>query len=191
MKTWQITSPAEMPEYPANAPPHPFRINLGSLLPQSIGYKREFPLEYSKIQLDDDLTLTEFIGLVTANRTPQGILIQGDFEGKLALDCVRCLKLFDYTLQWEITELYVFNRRNATEDDLILPDNAGIDLGELIQEEAHLDRPFNPVCKEGCLGLCQICGTDLNLDDCGHEDIPPEEPPEDENSPFAGLKDLI
>ena len=74
---------------------------------------------------------------------------------------------------------------------MILPDNAEIDLTEFIQEEAHLDVPFNPICKENCLGLCQICGIDLNLGDCGHEEIPPEEPPEDENSPFAGLKDLL
>lgn len=180
-----------MPKLPTTAQPHPFRINLGSLLPQSIGYKREFPFEYAEIQIDEVFALNEFKGLVTASRTPQGILLQGIFEGKIDLDCVRCLKPYDHTLRWEITELYVFNNRNASEDDLILPDNAEVDLSEFIQEEAHLDLPFNPVCKEDCLGLCQICGTDLNLGDCRHQDIPQEEPPKDENSPFAGLKDLL
>ena len=180
-----------MHKMPINAPPHPFRLNLGSLLPQSIGYKREFPFEYSTIQLDEAVALNNFKGLVIASRTPQGLLVQGEFEGKIALDCVRCLKPYNHTLQWEITELYVFNSRNASEDELILPDNAEVDLSEFIQEEAHLDLPFNPICKEDCLGLCQICGTDLNLGDCGHDDLPQEEPAEDENSPFSGLKDLL
>lgn len=175
-----------------NTPRHPFRLNLGFFLPQSIGYRHDFPFEFDEIQLAEDFNLRHFDGTVTVSRTPQGLLAQGVFEGDLELECARCLKHYEHRLHWEMTELYVFNREDTAEDDLILPDNAQIDIEEFVREDALLDVPYNPICKEGCQGLCQVCGTDLNLGDCGHEDLPEEEPDEDGlASPFAGLKDLL
>ncbi len=173
-----------------NTPRHPFRLNLGFFLPQTPGYRHDFPFEYDEVQLGEDFALRNFDGTVTVSRTPLGLLLQGVFEGDLTLECVRCLKDYEHRLHWEMTELYVFNHRDASDEDLVLPDNTQVDLEEFIREDSLLDVPINPICKEGCQGLCQVCGTDLNLSDCGHEDLPPEEPDEFSNSPFAGLKDL-
>ncbi|MBT3338537.1 MAG: DUF177 domain-containing protein [Anaerolineae bacterium] len=172
-----------------NTPRHPFRLNLGFFLPQSIGYRHDFPFAYEEIELGKDFLLRKFEGTVTVSRMPQGLLLQGLFEGDFELECVRCLKPYQHRLHSELTELYVFNRRDASDDDLILPDNAQVDLDEFIREDAEVDIPFHPICKEDCEGLCQVCGTDLNLGDCGHDELPPEEP-DDSISPFAGLKDL-
>ena len=171
---------------------NPFILRLGSFLPQTAGYKREYPFKYPKIQLADNFLLHQFEGLITVTRTPQGLLIQGNFEARHQLQCVRCLNNYDHLLSWELTDLYIFNRRDATKEDLILPDNAQIDLTESIKEEAQLDIPINPICKEDCQGLCQICGANLNEGDCGHADLLLEKnTDEEENSPFAGLKDLL
>ena len=172
---------------------HPFRLKLGSLLPQTAGYKREYPFEFSKIELENDFTLYQLDALISATRTQQGVIIQGKFEGKIKLECVRCLKEYDHILEWDITELYAFDRRDiSSEEELILPDNAEIDLSEFITEEAQLEVPINPVCRENCQGLCQTCGANLNEGDCGHEELPQtEDSDEAEHSPFAGLKDLL
>ncbi len=173
-----------------NTSHHPFRLNLGFFLPQTPGYRHDFPFSFDEIELGENFTLRDFDGTVTVSRTPQGLLVQGVFEGDQTLECVRCLKDYEHRLRWEMTELYVFNRREASEEDLILPENALIDIEEFVREDAQLDVPLNPICKEDCQGLCQVCGTDLNLGDCGHEDLPPEEPGEFADSPFAGLRDL-
>ena len=174
-----------------NTPRHPFRLNLGFFLPQTVGYRHDFPFEFDEIQLAEDFTLHKFDGTVTVSRTPQGLLLQGVFEGNLNLECVRCLKTYAHRLRWEMIELYAFNRDSATEDDLLLPENAQIDIEEFVREDALLDIPINPICAEDCQGLCQVCGADLNFGDCGHEDPPEEEPDEEEfDSPFAGLEDL-
>ena len=171
---------------------NPFILKLGAFLPQTAGYSREFPFEQSKIQLAEDFSLRQFEGLVTATRTQQGLLLQGNFEGELELECVRCLKKYTHLLEWELTQLYALNHRDASEDELVLPDNAQIDISEFIEEEAQLDVPSNPVCKNACQGLCQTCGADLNKGDCGHEELPQvEDSDETEHSPFAGLKDLL
>lgn len=172
-----------------NTPRYPFRLKLGFFLPQSVGYFHEFPFEFDHIRFDEEFSLDNFEGTVTANRTPQGLLLVGEFSGDTELECVRCLKTYTHRLNWEMTELYVFNRENVDEDNHLLPDNAEIDIEEFVFEDAQLDIPINPICKDDCQGLCQVCGADLNKGDCGHKDAPENDeiPP---NSPFAGLKDL-
>jgi uncharacterized protein len=171
---------------------HPFILKLGSFLPQSAGYKREFSFEQTEIALAEDFILHQLEGTVTATRTQQGLLLQGNFTGYVQLQCVRCLENYNHPLNWELLELYVFNRRDALKDDLILPDNAQVDISEFIREEALLDIPINPICKPDCQGLCQICGTNLNQNDCEHQDTQADAETEPENtSPFAGLKDMF
>lgn len=169
---------------------NPFILNLGFLVAQDIGESHDFPFELEKVDFNDNFSLSDFNGNLSVSRTPQGLLLHGNFEGKLSLECVRCLKNYDHLLEWEITELYVFNGENATEDDLIFPRNARVDIRKIMSDEAQLKIPINPICKPDCQGLCQICGTDLNLGDCEHQDIPQEEN-EQSASPFAGLKDLL
>ncbi len=165
-------------------PRRPFRLNVGFIVHQEVGYKREFPFEFEQVQISDDLDLRQFKGAATIGRTPQGLIVQANFSAETSLECVRCLNNFDYNLKWNLTELYAFNKKSVSESDLILPDDAHIDLQPLIREYALLEVPIKPICKPTCKGLCAECGEDLNLTDCGHKDIA-------EESPFSALKDLL
>ena len=171
-------------------PRYPFRLNLGFFLPQDIGYSHDFPFEFEHIEFTKTFSIRNFDGIVTGSRTPQGVILQGDFSGEADLECARCLKAYTHNLHWEMTELYVFKRENVDDDNYLLPFNAEIDIEEFVREDAQLDVPINPVCKDGCLGLCQVCGADLNLGDCGHEEMQDDEDDDLASSPFAGLKDL-
>jgi uncharacterized protein len=165
-------------------PRRPFRLNVGFIVHEEVGYKHEFPFEYEQIQIADDLDLRHFEGVATIGRTPQGLIVQADFSAETTLECVRCLNEFEYGLNWNLTELYAFNKKSVSESGLILPDSAYIDLQPLIREYALLEIPIKPVCKPTCKGLCAVCGQDLNIADCGHKDIA-------EESPFSALKDLL
>ncbi|MGA2489045.1 MAG: DUF177 domain-containing protein [Anaerolineales bacterium] len=164
-------------------PRHPLRLNVGFLLNATIGTSREFNFDYATIHLGDDLTLREFIGTARFSRTPQGLLLQGEFKAETDLECVRCLEMFPQFLKWSVTDLYAFNRRNMTESGLLVPEHGQIDLEPLLREYALLEFPISPVCKPDCKGLCPVCGENLNKIDCGHHPEP--------DSPFAVLKDLL
>jgi uncharacterized protein len=43
-----------------------------------------------------------------------------------------------------------------------------IDVAPALREQILLSLPPAPLCKDDCQGLCQSCGQDLNLADCGH-----------------------
>jgi uncharacterized protein len=165
-------------------PRHPFRLNVGFIVHQEVGYKREFPFEFEQIQISDDLDLRHFEGITAIGRTPQGLFVQADFSAETDLECVRCLNDFTHQLNWNLTELYAFNEKSVTDSELILPDDAHINLQPLIREYALLEMPINPTCRPDCKGLCSVCGQDLNQRDCGHKEII-------DDSPFSALKDLL
>jgi uncharacterized protein len=171
---------------PMPSPKKPFRINVGFIAHEEIGRSHDFPFEFDKIIFGEDegFELRNFEGLVNISRTPQGLFVQTEFSGEATLQCVRCLTNYDESLSWEISELYAFDKRSETESGLILPDDAHIDLAELIREFALLEVPISPICKPDCQGLCIECGQNLNEQDCGHKPIQPD-------SPFSKLKDFL
>jgi uncharacterized protein len=164
-------------------PRHPLRLNVGLLIKSPIGTSRDFNFEYVKMQLGDDLTVSGFAGMARFDRTPQGLLLQGDFEAAADLECVRCLDTFSHPLKWAFTDLYAFDKSNITDSGLLVPENGQIDMEPLLREYALLEFPISPVCKPKCKGLCPVCGENLNKADCGHRPEP--------NSSFAALKDLL
>ena len=164
-------------------PRKPFRINVGFIIHEEVGYSHEFPFEIEEVKIED-LELENFIGKVDIGRTPQGLVVQGNFSADTTLECVRCLKDFQESLDWEITELYAFTKKSVSESELLLPEDAHIDLAPLIREYALLEVPIKPLHDPDCKGLCIECGQDLNVKDCGHSQGK-------DDSPFATLKDLL
>lgn len=145
-----------------NQPRYPLRFNVGFLLNQSVGTYRDIHFEYPEIVLKPDLKLTDLTGVARVGRTPQGILVHGDFQGKVPAECVRCLTDFEQPLHATFDELYAFDERSVTESGLVLPEDANIDLEPLAREYLLIEVPISPVCKPDCEGLCSICGANLN-----------------------------
>jgi uncharacterized protein len=165
-------------------PRRPFRLNVGFIIHEEVGSSHEFPFEFDELQIADDLELHNFSGKANVGRTPQGLLVTGDFSGETTLECVRCLRAFSQPLAWDMTELYAFKEKSLSESGLLVPEDAQIDLQPLIREYALLEVPIKPLCKPDCRGLCPMCGQDLNFRDCGHRQ-------DDGESPFSPLKDLL
>src|SRR4030095_6456230 len=164
-------------------PRKPFRINVGFIVHEEIGYTSEFQFDVAKAIIED-LELRNITGFVHVGRTQQGLVVQGPFSGETTLECVRCLKDFSQPLTWEITELYAFSKDAVSELGMILPESAQIDLAPLLREYALLEVPISPIHNPDCKGLCIECGQDLNIKDCGHDQHPDE-------SPFSELKNLL
>ena len=41
-----------------------------------------------------------------------------------------------------------------------------LDLTEMTRQYAIADMPMKPLCRAECLGLCVVCGNDLNWQQC-------------------------
>lgn len=154
------------------SPRKPFRLNVGFLVHEEIGYTHDFPFEFDEISMGEDVEIRDFRGSARIGRTPQGLIVQGQFAGEMMLECSRCLAQFWRPITWGLTELYAFNKKAVSDSGLLVPDDAQIDLEPLLREYALLEVPINPVHKPDCRGLCPTCGENLNVRDCGHH--PPQ-----------------
>jgi uncharacterized protein len=165
--------------------PHsPLRLNVGFVVAQSAGFSRDFPFDLPKLNIPPDLRVNGLTGTVRATRTPQGILLQGEFKALICLECVRCLTDFQQSLMFNFTELYAFSQRYVTDSGLIMPETGIIDLTPVLREYILLEIPISPLCRPDCKGLCPICGNNLNESTCYHED-------ESRDPRFASLKSLL
>lgn len=149
-------------------PRSPLWLNLGFIIHQQIGYFRDFPLEYPRLNLAPDLTLNDLNGAVRVTRTPQGLLVQVKCQAQTPSECARCLTEFPLHLDTEFSELYAFNRRSVSESGLILPEDGKINLAPLLREYMLLAIPITPLCRQDCKGLCSECGENLNETVCQH-----------------------
>jgi uncharacterized protein len=155
-------------------PRFPLRFNVGFLFNVPIGTYRDIHFEFPTVRLLDDQEFQDFSGLVRLNRTPQGILVEGEFGGKMGAQCARCLVDFYQPVKTNFEELYAFSYRSVSETGLIIPEDANIDLGPLVGEYLLIEVPINPVCRPDCKGLCPVCGEDLNRVVCEHVGSPSE-----------------
>ena len=151
--------------------PHsPLRLNVGFVVAQSAGFSRDIPFDLPQINIPPDLRLSGLTGVARITRTPQGILLQVDFQTSISLECVRCLTSFQQTLNIDFTELYAFSQRFVTDSGLLMPETGIIDLAPVLREYILLEIPISPLCRPDCKGLCPICGNNLNEGTCNHEE---------------------
>jgi uncharacterized protein len=129
---------------------------------------------------------------VNIKRVGRSILITGKVQTTLRLQCVRCLREFSYPLSTTF-ELTLYPQKEApSEEEIELGseemessffEGGEIHLSEIACEQIFLEIPYQPLCQEGCKGLCSICGKDLNLSSC-------ECVKEEWTSGFSALKNL-
>ncbi|HSJ26643.1 MAG TPA: DUF177 domain-containing protein [Acidimicrobiia bacterium] len=120
---------------------------------------------------------------VSLRSLTDGIVARGTAIVVADLTCKRCLTTWQETISIPFEQVY---RRHPDDEDDELPlvDGHAIDLEPAIHDEVSLSLPVAPICREDCLGLCAVCGTDLNEAPCGgHGD--------GSDSPFAALKQLF
>jgi len=142
-------------------------------------------------------SLLESVGPVNAHlrieRRGQEVLIQGDIQGRIALQCSRCLIGFHKDLSLNIDLLYHPEADVAKTETYEIPgdeinigfySNDELDITQIIREQLILNLPMKALCDEACKGLCPVCGADMNLQrcECKNESIDPR---------LKGLKKLL
>ncbi len=112
---------------------------------------------------------------VKIQRSGQSILVEGKVETVLRFQCVRCLKEFSYPLASSFELALHPSKDVPSEEETELEqedmesnffEGGEIHLSEIACEQIFLEIPVQPLCQEGCKGLCPVCGVDLNLSSC-------------------------
>jgi uncharacterized protein len=118
------------------------------------------------------------------------VFVRGDFHAKVSQACGRCLESIAVDVSVPVDVRLVPRPATADNvelaaDDLDVDFYTGdeVDVGALIENETTLALPMKALCREGCQGLCPVCGANRNVTRCGC----PERAPDPR---LAVLKDL-
>ena len=116
------------------------------------------------------------VARLTIERVGKRFLVSGTISTVLKLQCDRCLGLYSKGLEGKF-QLFLEPMAGALESEEeveLVEDDMGIDLlpreevdlEGIVKEQIYLSLPMKTLCKEDCLGLCPVCGTDLNQGQC-------------------------
>jgi uncharacterized protein len=137
-------------------------------------------------RFDDDVNVT-----VTVHKTEDEAIVEGRLAARATSTCVRCLDEFQVVIEEEFRRIgklvpaAQISEDTGDPDYLFLPSNEAVwDLNGVIREIILLTVPENPLCGENCRGLCPKCGQNLNVKQCGCDQIR-------NDSPLGQLKDLL
>ncbi|WP_309050106.1 DUF177 domain-containing protein [Streptomyces sp.] len=113
----------------------------------------------------------------------EGVLVTGTARASAEGECVRCLEPVELELDADFQEMFSYpdsddrGRSKAVADDEAEDDESMIpledgmfDLEPVLRDAVVLALPMQPVCREGCAGLCAECGTNLNENPDHHHD---------------------
>ncbi|MFV0441360.1 MAG: YceD family protein [Lachnospirales bacterium] len=93
--------------------------------------------------------------------------LEGTLNGQLILPCSKCLDEVSENLSVNVLEKFSNDQVVIDEDEDIVPfENYEIDIEDYLYQNIILNLPTKVLCKEECLGLCNICGGNKNLKDC-------------------------
>lgn len=129
-------------------------------------------------ELNESEPFLEFaapVGINGAVRSRSGVVtLDYTVKAVLSQQCDRCLKAFDREYEYEFSHTLVRELANDGDEDeyedyVVCPDNT-LDITELALSELKLSLPSKILCEEDCLGLCPVCGHNLNEGDCGCEE---------------------
>ena len=129
------------------------------------------PLEGVAITLSRLRDSEPVSGRLRLESVVEGILVTGKVTAPTVVECSRCLTPRHDELSTDLCELYVLpGRAQGPDDDAYEVDGTDIDLEPMLRDALTLALPLNPVCRDGCRGLCARCGRDLNAGACSCTD---------------------
>jgi uncharacterized protein len=167
-------------------------FNVAQLLKEPVGATRNGEIdaqlkdlvsesELKQVGAADDLPEISLAGPVRLMHTVNGVLVQGDLEAEVVLQCARCLEPVTISLEVPVEETFEPTLDIATgqmvkpeEEDkaLWINEHHILDMSEVLRQDVLLEMPVHVLCRPDCRGLCSTCGQNLNEGTCDCEAEP-------------------
>jgi uncharacterized protein len=116
--------------------------------------------------------------------------LSGEVAGQAILECRRCLEFTPTPVGAHFQSMLRYQPGaegieiiEEDKEEVFVFGSPNLDLSPFLSEAFLLEVPYSTLCKEDCLGLCPVCGSNRNKTDCGHQAEKP--------SKLAGLKHLL
>ena len=115
------------------------------------------------------------------------VIVRGIARAVIQSTCARCLKPTETNIEAEFDEAFIRDtgEEREADDDQYMYSGHVLELDEAVRTALLLEMPSRVLCKEDCLGLCDQCGADLNINACScQKDLT-------RRNPFSALASLL
>lgn len=171
------------------------QYNVAQLLKEPVGGTRKYEVNEEVDDLDPLLVIQRpLTGKVKFTKILDGVLVTGDLETVVEVNCDRCLEPVDVPVEIELEEEFRQTMDIHTGASLpvtdesdpatLIDDKNHLDLSEVVRQALLLELPTHPLCRDDCKGLCQNCGQNLNEANC-------DCPEEDDDPRWSSLRALL
>ncbi|MCC6312827.1 MAG: DUF177 domain-containing protein [Thermomicrobiales bacterium] len=138
-------------------------INVAGLLRTMTGGSRTYELHLDAFPLGDGLIARDVEGEVRLTRLRDAVIAAVRVAGRVPLECVRCLRIYDQSFATEYSEEYrqtvdlrsgaeLEPKSDEDEDTALIDENHELDLAETLRQEILVALPMRPDCGEICPG---------------------------------------
>lgn len=145
-------------------------------LKRETGLKKNVSLELRFKEIEGYKILSPAFIDIEIENLGMGFKVKGNYTVTVELQCRRCLILFPYELNGEIDETYTTQKERYMMKKLLTMDELStfnfngeeINIKESTRQNIIVSIPPYPLCKFDCKGLCPVCGTNWNNNECEH-----------------------
>ena len=126
---------------------------------------------------------TALISMNYSSDFDEVVHIKGFVDVPCLFVCDRCAGNFNKNLYFDFEE-EIKRKSESDEDDdgFVYDDKGNVDINEIVKNLIIMNFPTKVLCRPDCKGLCQVCGVNLNDQECEHQNKKIGE-----NNPFADL----
>jgi uncharacterized protein len=170
-------------------------VEIAKISEEGLVFAAEVAPQALSLPQEDTVTIQKPVkigGLFT--KVAQQVYFHGSLQGVVTVPCSRCLETVSSPFATEVRAVFfppalpgtaVEEDKQGVTDELDLYEHNGmvLDLRPLVHDQVVLSFPIQPLCRDDCAGLCQVCGKNRNERPCTCQ-------AEREDSPFAVLKAL-
>ena len=170
-------------------------VEIAKIPEEGLAFAAEIAPETLSLPQEDAVTVqapVELRGLFT--KVAQQVYFHGSLHGVVTVPCSRCLETVASPVVTEVGAVFFPSAspvaaaeegQQGVTDELDVYEHNGmvLDLRPLVRDQVVLSFPVQPLCRDDCAGLCQVCGINRNERPCTCQ-------VEREDSPFAVLKQL-
>jgi len=104
------------------------------------------------------------------------VRIRGRYTVEMAAECDRCLAHARFPVDEGFDLFYRPASQIAREEEVSIDESeaeigfyegGGLALADILRERILLALPMQRVCRDGCQGICPVCGRNRNESECG------------------------
>jgi len=152
------------------------KLELREITEQRVRIKRDLPPAILGLDGLSQYRVVDAVSLdLQVSKDGSKYWLGGQIDALLKIECGRCLDMFEFKVKIDIDLLYLPLSDDKEDSDVLVEESdlraayyqdEQIDLAQLVMEQFQLAMPMKPLCRDGCQGLCVMCGGNKNFESC-------------------------